>query len=56
MILEGLVRKIVDERSGYVATGIAHNDYELYVLINNLVEKLRQDFGADYDLSQIRVY
>ena len=55
MVLQGLVRRIVDPRSGYTVVGIAHNDYELSVLVNQLIGKLYQDFGPDYDISQITI-
>ena len=55
MMLNGLVRKIVDPRSGYTAVGIAHNDYELSVLVNQLIDALHRDFGPDYDISQITI-
>lgn len=55
MILYGLVRRVVDPVSGYIVTGIAHNDYELSVLVNQLIEKLREDFGPDYDISHITI-
>ena len=55
MVLYGLVRKVTDLRSDYTVTGIARNDYELSVLVNQLIEKLHADFDPDYDLSQITV-
>ena len=44
MVLYGLIRTMRDPLSGYVVQCIAHNDYELSVLVNQLIEKLRQDF------------
>ena len=55
MVLQGLVRRIVDPRSGYTVVGIAHNDYELSVLVNQLIDALYRDFGSDYDISQITI-
>ena len=55
MMLNGLVRKIVDPRSGYTVVGIAHNDYELSVLVNQLIDALHRDFGPDYDISHITI-
>lgn len=34
MVLYGLIRTVRDPLSGYVVQGIAHNDYELSVLVN----------------------
>ena len=55
MVLYGLIRTVRDPLSGYVVQGIAHNDYELSVLVNQLIEKLRQDFGSNYDISHIAI-
>lgn len=56
LTLNGYVRWVVDHKSGYVKNGIAYNGYELSVLVNQLIWKLRQDFGSDCDLSQITIY
>ena len=53
MILQGLIRTIRDPNSGYTLQGIAHNDYELSVLVQNMQWQLRHDFGPNYDVSQL---
>lgn len=55
MVLQGLVRRIVDPRSDYTVVGIANNNYELSVLVNQLIDALHRDFGPDYDISQITI-
>ena len=55
MVLQGLIRTVRDPISGYVVQGIAHNDYELSVLVNQLIAKLHEDFGPNYDVSYITI-
>ena len=55
MILQGLIRTVRDRTSGYTIQGIAHNSYELSVLVNQLIDALHRDFGPDYDISHITI-
>lgn len=50
-----MVFLITDPLSGYTWNGIAHNESEVYILVNQMIWQLRHDFGPDCDVSQITV-